>query len=472
MSGSSANPHTRAIAQFISTIKYEDIPADVIGRIKLLILDSLGCALYGTDLEWSRILRTTLGGLDTTQACRVWGTSERLSAPHAALVNGTLIQSFELDDVHRQGVLHVGAVTLPPLLAVTELHPGLSGRDFLRAAVAGYEIGPRVGKCMGPQHIGQGWHSGATVGVFSAAAGAAAALRLTSDQAVHALGIAGTQAAGLMAAQYGAMVKRMHAGRAAQSGLYGSLLAQAGFTGIVDVFESPYGGFCTTFSRSTDRFNLDELSSELGRQWETMGIALKFYSCVGSNHTTLDAIRMMQAKTPFGPDDIASIVVHGSHVTVEHVGWPYTPQGLTSAQLNLPFCVATLLIEGDVFVDQFTDDIVDDKRRIELSKKVSVLEDPSITGRGSGYRHMVRVEVLLKSGVKLEQTVEAPRGSEKSFASEADIVQKFNKLASPRGQRRQGGRNRQPRARRRQAGARRANCRGLGGRLTPLTSPW
>ncbi len=129
----------------------------------------------------------------------------------AALVNGTLIQSFELDDVHRQGVLHVGAVTLPPLLAVTEIRPGLSGRDLLRAAVAGYEIGPRVGKCMGPQHIGQGWHSGATVGVFSAVSGAAAALRLSSEQAVHALGIAGTQSAGLTAAQYGAMVKRMHA---------------------------------------------------------------------------------------------------------------------------------------------------------------------------------------------------------------------------------------------------------------------
>ena len=114
----------------------------------------------------------------------------------------------------------------------------MSGRDFLRAAVAGYEIGPRVGLCMGPEHIAQGWHSGATVGVFSAAAGAAAALRLPSEQAVHALGIAGTQAAGLMAAQYGAMVKRMHAGRAAQSGLYGALLAEAGFTGIVDVFES------------------------------------------------------------------------------------------------------------------------------------------------------------------------------------------------------------------------------------------
>ena len=430
MSGSGDNPHTRAIAQFISQLRYDDIPNEVIERIKLLILDSLGCALYGSALEWSRILRATLAGLDVTKACRVWGTPELLSAPHAALVNGTLIQSFELDDVHRQGVLHVGAVTLPPLLAVTELRPGLSGRDFLTSAVAGYEIGPRVGKCMGPQHIGQGWHSGATVGVFSAVSGAAAALRLSSEQAVHALGIAGTQSSGLMAAQYGAMVKRMHAGRAAQSGLYGALLAQAGFTGIVDIFESPYGGFCSTFSRSNDRFNLDELSWELGRAWETMRISLKFYSCVGSNHTTLDAIRNMQNKTPFGADDITSIVVHGSQVTVEHVGWPYKPQGLVSAQLNLPFCVATLLLEGDVFVDQFTDAAVDDQRRIELSKKVSVLHDPAITARGANYRHMVRVDVHLKNGVKLEQAVEAARGSEISFASEAEIVGKFKKLAT------------------------------------------
>ena len=426
----SDNPHTRAIAEFVSGLRYDDIPNEVIARIKLLILDSLGCALYGSALEWSRILRATLGAIDKTDGCRVWGTAERLSAPHAALVNGTLIQSFELDDVHRQGVLHVGAVTLPPLIAVTEMRSGLTGRDFLRAAVAGYEIGPRVGKCMGPQHIGQGWHSGATVGVFSAASGASAALGLTADQTVHALGIAGTQSAGLMAAQYGAMVKRMHAGRAAQSGLYAALLAQNGFTGIVDVFESPYGGFCTTFSRSTDRFDLSQLSFELGRQWESLCVSLKFYACVGSNHTTLDAIRTMQTRRPFGPEDIDEIVVHGSHVTVEHVGWPYEPQGLTSAQLNLPFCVATLLLEGDVFVDQFDEDVVEDQARIALSRKVRVEHDPAITERGSNFRHMVRVDVKLKDGTRLQETVEAQRGSEKRFASEADIVGKFMKLAT------------------------------------------
>ena len=184
------------------------------------------------------------------------GNGQRLSAPHAALVNGTQVQSFELDDVHRAGVLHVGAVVLPALIAVAELKRDLAGgKEFLTAAVAGYETGPRVGLCMGPEHIGQGWHSGATVGVFAAAAAAARACDSMRTRRCMRSGIAGTQSAGLMAAQYGAMVKRMHAGRSSQSGLYGALLAERGFTGIEDVFESEYGGFCTTFSRSTDRFN-------------------------------------------------------------------------------------------------------------------------------------------------------------------------------------------------------------------------
>ena len=170
------NPHTRKIAEFVSALTYAQIPAEVRERIKLLILDSLGCALYGAGLEWSRILQDTLGSLDTTRTTSIWGTQSALSSPHAALVNGTQVQGFELDDVHRQGVLHVGAVTLPALIAVAENHAHLSGREFLAAAVAGYEIGPRVGICMGQEHIGQGWHSGATLGVFSAAAGAARGL--------------------------------------------------------------------------------------------------------------------------------------------------------------------------------------------------------------------------------------------------------------------------------------------------------
>jgi len=231
-----------------------------------------------------------------------------------------------------------------------------------------------------------------------------------------------------MAAQYGAMVKRMHAGRAAQSGLYAALLADRGFTGIVDVFEAPYGGFCTTFSRSQDRFDLAQLSAGLGERFETMRVSLKFYSCVGSNHTTLDALADIRARRPFDPAEIDQIVVHASQVTVDHAGWPYRPDGLTAAQLNLPFCVATLLIAGDVFVDQFTPDCVDDPARIALSRKVTVTHDPAITALGAAYRHKVRVEVRFRDGSVERETREAPRGSEHAFASQDDIVDKFRKL--------------------------------------------
>jgi aconitate decarboxylase len=428
------NPYTAGLAQFVSGLQYEDIPDQVLERIKLLMLDSLGCALYGADLPWSRILQRTLAGLEGggqgEAGLSVWGTGLRLSAPHAALINGTQVQGFELDDVHRQGVLHVGAVVLPALLAVAQMRPGMSGRELLASAVAGYEVGPRVGICMGQEHIAQGWHSGATLGVFSAAAGAARGLRLDAERTVHALGIAGTQSSGLMAAQYGAMVKRMHAGRSSQSGLYGALLADQGFTGIVNVLESPYGGFCSTFSRSQDRFDLAQLTAGLGDVWQTMGIALKFYSCVGSNHTTLDAIALMQAQRPFGADEVERITVYGSQVTMDHVGWKYVPQGLTSAQLNLPYCVATLLLEGDCFVDQFTEDMVADGQRMRVADKVEVRHDAEITALGSKSRHKVRVVCELKDGTRMERTVEAGRGNEKNFASQADVVAKFEKLAA------------------------------------------
>jgi 2-methylcitrate dehydratase PrpD len=115
---------------------------------------------------------------------------------------------------------------------------------------------------------------------------------------------------------------------------------------------------------------------------------------------------------------------------MDHVGWKYVPQGLTSAQLNLPYCVATCLLEGDCFVDQFTEDKVADPARMALAEKVEVHHDRDITAKGAKFRHMVRVEVLLKDGTRMERTVEAARGSERKFASDADIVEKFEKLAA------------------------------------------
>jgi 2-methylcitrate dehydratase PrpD len=160
-----------------------------------------------------------------------------------------------------------------------------------------------------------------------------------------------------------------------------------------------------------------------------MGVALKFYSCVGSNHTTLDAIREMQAERAFGANDVTKIVVHGSQVTMDHVGWKYVPQGLTSAQLNLPYCDATWLLDGDSFVDQLTEAKVVDGERIRVAEEVEVQHDDAITAKSAKYRHMVRVEVFLNDGTRMERSVESVRGSEHKLASESVIVEKFEKLA-------------------------------------------
>ena len=420
------NRYTKRIAQFVSGLNYDKIPEAVRARIKLLILDSLGCGIYGALKEHSQIATKGITLIDNSKNCGIWGTDIRASAPNAALLNGTFVQGFELDDIHRKGAMHVGSTTLPAVVALAEVKSGLTGKNFLTAAVAGYEIGPRVGMTMGPNHLGQGWHSGATVGAFAGSAASASALGLNEAQTIDALGIAGTFAGGIMAVQYGSMVKRMNHGRSAQNGLTAGMLASVGYTGIKNVFESEYGGFCTTFSRERDWIKWEELTKGLGENWETMMDSLKFYSAAASNHTTLDAIRLMREKRPFSADDVARIVVHGSQVTKDHVFWKYEPSGMTNMQFCMPYIVATLLLEDDFFVDQCVEEKMADPERIRHSRKVEFIAEPEITK--TGLRYYVRVEIFLKDGTRMEETVEAQRGSETKFASEAQVVDKFMKL--------------------------------------------
>src|SRR5262249_38291660 len=186
-----------------------------------------------------------------TPQALVPGTAHRTSASQAALVTATAGHGFELDDIHVQAHLHPGSLTVPVALAIGETRGNggdrPAGRDFITAVVAGYEVALRVGLAATGSHFMRGYHFQGTCGAFGAAASAAHVLGLDAEQARHALGIAGSQASGLMAAQEGAMAKRMHGGRAAQSGVYSALLAARGFTGIPHLLEAPDGGFLNAF---------------------------------------------------------------------------------------------------------------------------------------------------------------------------------------------------------------------------------
>jgi len=258
-----ASSPTRTLAEYVAGLSYNTIPQEVISHIKLSFIDSLGCALFGSTLPWGKIITSFTSELGKGRGAIIWGDGAEVPPTSAPLANGTLIHSFELDDLHRVGVIHPGSEAIPAADALVRHARRIDGKQLITAVVAGYEVGCRVGMTGGAAQLRRGFHPSATSGTFAAGAAAAKMLRLNPAKTVHALGIAGTQAAGLMAAQHSSMVKRMHAGRSAQAGVYGALLAARGFTGIEDILEAPYGGFCSTF---IDRPDLSHLTNQLGER--------------------------------------------------------------------------------------------------------------------------------------------------------------------------------------------------------------
>lgn len=233
-----SNEPTRDLARFAAELTFEKIPPPVVEHIKLCLLDTFGCGLFGSTLPWSKIVADFARDLGGKRESTVWGRNFKVSAPNAALANGTAVHSFELDDLHKTSIVHPGSIAVSPALAMAEHIGGCNGKEFLTAVIAGYEVAIRVGMSVGTSHLERGYHPTGTNGTFGAGAAAGRILGLNADKMTEDLGIAGTQAAGLMAAQYSAMVKRMHAGRAAQSGVYGALLAQKGLTGITNYSRS------------------------------------------------------------------------------------------------------------------------------------------------------------------------------------------------------------------------------------------
>jgi len=423
-----ASSPTRTLAEYVAGLSYNTIPQEVISHIKLSFIDSLGCALFGSTLPWGKIITSFTSELGKGRGAIIWGDGAEVPPTSAPLANGTLIHSFELDDLHRVGVIHPGSEAIPAADALVRHARRIDGKQLITAVVAGYEVGCRVGMTGGAAQLRRGFHPSATSGTFAAGAAAAKMLRLNPAKTVHALGIAGTQAAGLMAAQHSSMVKRMHAGRSAQAGVYGALLAARGFTGIEDILEAPYGGFCSTF---IDRPDLSHLTNQLGERFETLNAGFKPYPCCGSNHTSIDALRKILGEHhEVNADNVQKIRIRTTRATKLHVGWPYEPKSLTTAQMNLSYCVAVLLHDRDFFVDQVTSKSIRRPDVLATTKKIEVLEDPQFDLLGDEGRHGVDLEVQLGDGKSYREKVLHAKGSDKSPMTRDEVLRKFRLLAS------------------------------------------
>lgn len=413
---------TEALGRFAAALSWTDLPRGVRDHVRLLAFDAIGCCLYGAALPWTLKIRHQIVTQSGRAESAILGTGLRVPAPGAALVNATAGHGFEMDDIHRDAIIHGGSLVFPAALALAEAKGGTSGTEFLGAVAAGYEVGLRVGAAAGQELLLAGFHPQGTSGVFASAAAAARVLRLDPAATRHALGISGSLGAGLMAAQQGAMVKRLHAGHAARAGVEGALLAQSGFSGIEDVIEAGYGGFLSTHSPSP---LMERLLSGLGERFEILEVGIKPFATVTSIHTCLEGLNAIMVEHAFHYKDIARIRAGISRATHVHCAWPYRGQSITAAQMNLYFGLAVMAIHGDAGAPQFTDESVNDPEILKLITRIEARIDEEIDAAGSDMRHAARIEVELRNGDRFERFVKERLGSPEKPLSEDRIRQKF-----------------------------------------------
>ncbi len=423
---------TRDLARFGAALRYDDIPAEVIARIKLSLLDSLGCCLFGATLPWTQKVAALAEQEGAKPVATLIGFGRKTSASLAALVNGTSGHAFELDDIHKESIIHAGSIATPVALGLAESRANaagkISGRDVLTAMVAGYEIGHRVGNAATMSLFFRGFHPQGTSGAFVAAATAARMLNLDALQFQHALGMAGSQAGGLMAAQEGAMVKRFHSGRAAQSGVYAAQLAADGFTGILNALEAPYGGYLSTYS---DEPNPSRLTAGLGNTWETLNVGYKPHASVTSIHSALDGLALIMQEQKLKADDIAKVETGLSPMTHVHCAWEYKAQGVTAAQMNLYYGMAVIALDGAAFTEQFREARLSDPQILDFIARITAHVDPEIETMGAPFRHASRVKITARNGQVYEKLSLHRRGSPENPLSPEEVVHKFRNVVAP-----------------------------------------
>ena len=413
---------TADLAAFASALTYEQIPAGVVARVRLSLLDGIGVCLYGATLSWTRHVQDMVRAHGATPVATIFATRHKASWSQAALANATAGHAFEMDDIHTESVVHPNSLTTPIAIGYAEGHPEASGRDLLTAIVAGCEVGTRVGNAATTKLFLNGFHPQGTSGAFVATATAARLLDLDAHAMQNALGIGGSMAAGLMAAQEGAMVKRLHAGRAAEGGVYAAELAKRGFTGISDVVEAGYGGFLSSYSRTP---NVARLTEGLGEVWETERVGFKLYPNVTSIHTSLDALRHIMRSHGLDARDIRTVDVGCGHMTYVHTAWTYRDAGVTAAQMNMFYGLAAMATGGDVTVADYTPARMQDPALLDFILRIRIHEDAELEAMGHRFRHACRMKVTTEDGRTFEHEILYRRGSPDSDVGKEEVRRKF-----------------------------------------------
>ncbi|OGA46785.1 MAG: hypothetical protein A3G24_22695 [Betaproteobacteria bacterium RIFCSPLOWO2_12_FULL_62_13] len=414
---------TGTIASYIERVTYQDIPSRVLAPIEDSVRDAIGCGVIGSRSRDVKILTDYLCEMNSAPEAVIWGTSRKACAPFAAAANAAAAHAWDFDDTVLPGIVHPAGIAVSTGLAIAEKQKEpLTGRDFLTAVVAGYEVGNLMSAALGGREWRvQGFYNTVPV-IFGAAAVAGKLLGLDHGKLVGAIGIAATQASGLYSAT---MTKRLNAPKAVEGGIFAAELALRGYEAPVDAIGDEQG-FLKTFSRDPKR---EVIPRDIGRY--AFEVYHKAYPAIRSNHAAIHAARLLQDEHPqaLRPENIRKITIYADRLTrlytVETPGGGTTVETVGNALVSLPFGIAAMLVEGELSLAQCSEEKIRDPRIQTLLKKVEILVDPEIDKLPPTQRYRATVEVELENGERYRKFCPAPKGDPANRMSEREMYDKF-----------------------------------------------
>jgi 2-methylcitrate dehydratase PrpD len=420
---------TRELAAFAHRLSIDAIPTDVLAKAKEAIIDTVGVCIFGAGLPWGRMAIDYArlygdGGTGT-----ILGTDAKVATPLAALANGVLGHAFELDNLRQPSMgIHHGSTLLPAALAVgEEVHA--SGRDMLAAFVAGSEVMSRIGLASDNTAEKVGFHSPGITGTFGSTVVAGRLLGLTQDEMVRAFGIAGSLCSGLLAftkTGNGGMVKRLHAGRASESGVLAARLAKSGFTGPDTILEGKFGVF-DAFTRNP---KMERLLDGLGTRWETLRICVKCYAAHITAHTPIRLLEDLKREHGFAGGNIVEIRAATSEKVLSHHDI-VAPQDVATAQYSLPFCLAIASYRDPRQPKSFLDAPHQDKAIKDLATRVRLTLNEQSAQPGKAWA--TKLDVILRDGRTFSISGNGFRGAPDTPMSDAELDDKFLMLSAALG---------------------------------------
>jgi 2-methylcitrate dehydratase PrpD len=402
-------------------VDYPVLPDGVQQRAKHCLLDWLGLALFGSNSAAATMMRkVVVGERGRDGEATLLGTGfGRASVVDAALINGVASHAFDFDNGCRLGTGHPTCTAIPAALAVAEANDA-SGRDLLAATVAGYETASRIAALVTPVHYDLGFHSTATLGCFSAAAASAHLLRLDAHRWRVALGLAGTQAAGLRI-HFGTMTKSFHAGRAASSGVLASILAREGFTAADDVLEGRKGFVWTHTTQGSPEAAL----RPLGSPYVLEHVDFKYHTACFGTHSAIDGARQLVAENAIDPAEIDHITVRVTEHLLDVCNIRHPSTGI-EGKFSLTFTTAVALLGLDTAKEStFSDENATDAAIVALMDRTTV-EASDLNVRNGP----TEVSLALKDGRTLSISLDTRQQPESLDAEWDRLLRKFTSVTA------------------------------------------